>query len=418
MKDNLISFPNKENIVNLDPIKIEYNNNNYFLNIVINNDIINFSINDKEQLLSINYIKKMSFKEIKDLNKGFSILNSINDFYDYLKILSKNKKINIKKDENKISIILFIEVLLKKEIIEINLYPGKIDLDLNIKNICKEIIYIKEKINDIDILKNENKELKEKQNKEINKLKEKENEINELKEKIENQNKEINNLKEKLNEINILNEKIENQNKEINNLKEKEINKLKQKTYLLFENVKFENDKSVIMKEDERNMIFSEIENKMNKKIIKIKKLYQATIDGGDPINFHSKCDNIENTLVLIKSEGFRRFGGFTPIPWTSIENGVFKKDPSSNSFVFSLDKNEIYSLISGFNAVYHNKDSGPCFGGGRDIAIDKNPIKEKTLHTCQVCYDYKGDKYSLSEYDGNNKIKALEYEVFQVIFL
>ena len=172
------------------------------------------------------------------------------------------------------------------------------------------------------------------------------------------------------------------------------------------------------MKEDERNMIFSEIENKMNKKIIKIKKLYQATIDGGDPINFHSKCDNIENTLVLIKSEGFRRFGGFTPIPWTSSENGVFKKDPSSNSFLFSLDKNEIYSLISGFNAVYHNKDSGPCFGCGHDIAIDKNPIKENTLYTYQCSYDYKGDIYSLSEYNGNNKIKALEYEVFQVIFL
>jgi len=129
----------------------------------------------------------MSFKEIKNLNKGFSLLNSINEFYVYLKVLSENKKINIKKYEEKISLFLFLEVLLKKEIIEINLYPGKIDLDLNIKNIYKELIYIKERIKDIDILKNENKELKEKQNKEINNLKEKENEneINKLKEKIE-----------------------------------------------------------------------------------------------------------------------------------------------------------------------------------------------------------------------------------------
>ena len=37
---------------------------------------------------------------------------------------------------------------------------------------------------------------------------------------------------------------------------------------------------------------------------------------GGEPINFHNKCDNIPNTLVLIKSEGNRRFGGFTPITW------------------------------------------------------------------------------------------------------
>ena len=227
-------------------------------------------------------------------------------------------------------------------------------------------------------------------------------------------------MKKNENEINELKEKVEKQNKEINNIKEREsenkIKELKKQILFLFENA-IENDKSVIMKDDERNMIFSEIENKMNKKIRKIKKLYQATIDGGDPINFHSKCDNIENTLVLIKSEGFRRFGGFTPIPWTSSID-EYKKDPSSKTFVFSLDKQKIYSLNCGQNAVYHNKDSGPCFGGGRDIAIDKNPIKEKTLHTCQVCYDYKGDKYSLSEYDGNNKIKALEYEVFQVIFL
>ena len=70
------------------------------------------------------------------------------------------------------------------------------------------------------------------------------------------------------------------------------------------------------MKEDEKNIIFSEIENKMNKKIKKLKKLYQATFDVGDSEIFHKKCDNIPNTLVFIESEGKRRFGGFTPIPW------------------------------------------------------------------------------------------------------
>jgi len=359
----------------------------------------------------------MSFKEIKDLNKGFSLLNSINDFYDYLKVLSENKKINIKKDEEKISLTLFVEVLLKKEIIEINLYPGKIDLDLNIKNICKELIYIKERIKDIEILKNENKELKEKQNKEINNLREKdkenENEINRLKEKIEIQNKEINNLKDKLNEINELKEKIEIKNKELNYLKENGINNLKKEIKLLFEN-----DRSLIMKDDERSLIFSEIEKKMNKKLKKMRKLYQATVDGGDAINFHSKCDNIENTLVLIKSEGNRRFGGFTPIPWKSEEVNKYKEDPSLRTFVFSLDNKKIYYLKTDYSndAVYHKKDSGPCFGCGRDIAIDRNPIKENTIYTCQCSYDYKGDIHSLSEYRGSY-IKALEYEVFQVIF-
>ena len=92
------------------------------------------------------------------------------------------------------------------------------------------------------------------------------------------------------------------------------------------------------MKIDEKDMLYKEIENKMNKRIKEINKLYQATIDGGDPINFHSKCDNIPNTLVLIKSEGKRRFGGFTPIPWKSIEGNNWIKDPENKTFVFSLD--------------------------------------------------------------------------------
>ena len=199
--------------------------------------------------------------------------------------------------------------------------------------------------------------------------------------------------------------KIEEQNKEINNLKE---------------NVKFiDKGKSVIMRENEKDIIFKEIENKMNKRIKEIKKLYQATIDGGDSKYFHSKCDNIPNTLVLVKSEGNRRFGGFTPIPWKSEKKEIWLNDKDNKTFVFSLDNKKIYYLKSGRDAVYHYKESGPCFGSGRDIAIDRNPIKENTLYTNQglFSFDYKGDKKSLSEYQSPYKLKALEYEVFQIIF-
>ena len=106
-------------------------------------------------------------------------------------------------------------------------------------------------------------------------------------------------MKKENNEIKL---KIIEQNKEINKLNE----------IVNFIDL----GKSVIMKENEKAMIYKEIENKMNKRIKEIKKLYQATIDGGDSIYFHSKCDNIPNTLVLVKSEGNRRFGGFTPISW------------------------------------------------------------------------------------------------------
>ena len=170
------------------------------------------------------------------------------------------------------------------------------------------------------------------------------------------------------------------------------------------------------MKDQENYMIFKEIENKMNKRIKQIKKLYQAKNDGGDPKYFHKNCDNIPNTLVLIKSQGNRRFGGFTPIPWKSERIGVYLEDNQKKTFVFSLDNKKIYYLKEISKAVYHYKESGPCFWAGRDIAIDKNPIFENNLYTYQRSYDYKGDTKALSEYDGNN-IKAFEYEVFQVIF-
>ena len=88
-------------------------------------------------------------------------------------------------------------------------------------------------------------------------------------------------------------------------------------------------------------------------------------------------------------------------------------------TFVFSLDNKKIYYLNNkDSDAVYHFKNAGPCFGGGRDIAIDGNPIKENTLYTYQSSsYDYKGVNQSLSEYIKPPHLKALEYEVFQIMF-
>ena len=339
-------------IVNYAPIQLKLNEINYNLNIEDNEENIIFSINDKEQFPSVNYIRKMNLNEIKCLNKAFNSLNSFNNFYDYLKTLSNNNKLFLKKYDDKIALIIS-----DKESIEIYLFKAKKDLELNIKEICKEFINMKEKMKEIDNIIKENKKL---------------------------------------------NEKIELQNKEIIYLKDK---------------LKYVINKSEIMQEDEKKLIFSEIQKKMNKQIKHMEKLYQATIDGGDPLNFHLKCDNIPNTLILIKSEGQRRFGGFTPIPWKSEEKRIFIKDNDKKTFIFSLDNKKICSLKYAENAVYHNKKNGPCFGYGFDIGIEGNPIKENKLFTGQSSFDYKGESRVLSEFDGKRDLRALEYEVFQILF-
>ena len=177
-------------------------------------------------------------------------------------------------------------------------------------------------------------------------------------------------------------------------------------------------NKSVIMKENEFDLIHLAIKSRLNKEVKELKKLYQATIDGDGAINFHSRCDNIPNTLVLIKSAGNRRFGGFTSVQWTS-SSGEYKDDP--NAFLFSLDKQKIYSYKNNKYAIYCHKDCGPGFGQACDIYIFKHGIQEKHLHTYEsysgCSYNYNGDNNALSEDGKASYIYAAEYEVFQVIF-
>ena len=174
--------------------------------------------------------------------------------------------------------------------------------------------------------------------------------------------------------------KLEDENKEI----KKEIEELKRK---FNEGVKINrhifNNNSTILQNNEFDLIHLAIKSRLNKEVKELKKLYQATVDGDGPINFHSRCDNIPNTLVLIKSAGNRRFGGFASEIWESPTSGKYKDD--KNSFLFSLDKQKIYSYRNNGNALYCFQNYGPCFGSGCDIGVLAHPIQEKLLYTFET---------------------------------
>jgi hypothetical protein len=221
--------------------------------------------------------------------------------------------------------------------------------------------------------------------------------------------KELKELKEENKELKKRIEILENEMKEIKKILNPDFN---------INRIKIGN-KSVIMKENEFDLIHLAIKSRLNKEVKELKKLYQATIDGDGTLNFHSRCDNIPNTLVLIKSAGNRRFGGFTSAQWSSSSNGEYKDDP--NAFLFSLDKQKIYSYKKNGKAIYNCKDYGPVFGYPYDIWIGQHGIQEKHLYTYEssssCSYNYNGDKNALSESGNSSYIYAAEYEVFQVIF-
>ena len=235
-----------------------------------------------------------------------------------------------------------------------------------------------------------------------------------LKDQLDNINnkleKENANLKKDINllrdELKIRKEENQKINEEIKNLKQ-EVNKLK--------NAEKKDINSAIIKENEFSFIKMEIEKRMKNQIKSIKKLYRATIDGGEPKNFHLKCDNIPNTLTLIESERKRRFGGFTSLCWESSEIDNAKYD--EKAFLFNLDKKEIYPVKSFKDAIRCKKEWGPCFGRGKDIGIEGNPIKSKELRAFQASYNYNGNQNCISEDSNYNGIYAKDYEVFQIIF-
>ena len=103
-------------------------------------------------------------------------------------------------------------------------------------------------------------------------------------------------------------------------------------------------DKSLIISEEEFLFIKKEIEFRLKKEIKEIKNIYTSTRDGGDPINFHSKCDYIPNTLTIIKSNGNRRFGGFNSLTWETTRKDDFNdwKDDKM-AFLISFDKKNIF---------------------------------------------------------------------------
>ena len=106
------------------------------------------------------------------------------------------------------------------------------------------------------------------------------------------------------------------------------------------------------------------------------KLMYRASRDGFSSKNFHSKCDNMESTLTVIKSESGNVFGGYTDKAWDSNGRGV--TDP--NAFIFSLinKENRPFKVICSDgcqNAILCGPSYGPTFGRDPcDLHISDNP--------------------------------------------
>ena len=176
-----------------EPILIEQENKKYFLNIEINDNFINFRINEEGVFPTIYFSRNLSIKDIQELHKSFYGLNSCQEFLEYIRELAVKEELIIKKNENNLSINFKVLYLLKTSSIEIFLNKEKVEINDTIKEICNEINLMRDKLKKLE----ESSENKEQPNILIEEMKN----MQDLKKENQKLIEEIRILKEDINEL-------------------------------------------------------------------------------------------------------------------------------------------------------------------------------------------------------------------------
>ena len=267
--------------------------------------------------------------------------------------------------------------------------------------------------NEIQELKEQNNDLKQK----INTLLEQVNQLNELISK-----RDIGNFKYPLSSIQNLIERIEI----LEELKEESTKSSKKNSdgmSILLNTVKIQekiNNKklkkcfkssSILTNETDFDFLLNKL-SKYNPTSYKI--IYKSSIDGDNVKTFHSNCDGEENTLIIIETTKGLKFGGFTSVGFDN--TGYELRD--DNAFLFSIDRQKVYDIIPGNNAIYCNRKFGPIFCSKPDstaysIFIPDNYLKNKST-TTKKCYCYKMEEnFELN--NGTKEFLVKELEVFRV---
>ena len=339
----------------------------FFMSLQQKNDKIEFCINCQSNFPYQCYWKEFSLNDLLKISKYFQLFDSLDECFNDLKQ---------KLDENNYEIILnnINEKIILK--IKINIANKDFNLEIPFKKLEQEKIYYKF----ISPHPNINGKY------------------------FNNEESSVENYIEKIDKY--FNEKLKRYKNIIDNDEIEKGNEChyKNKNKVLFE-------KSTIIENDyERRLLESFIkENDKTKTEINPILIFKSSVDGDNSKKFHEKCDFCGATLVIVRSETGKRFGGYSSISW---DKGLGNYIAKGDNFLFSLDTRKYYKNISGSNHTYHNEGYGPTFGGGHDLYISNGCMSNQNSYTSKSSYDMTSS-YELN--GGVYQFKVLDYEVYKI---
>ena len=412
-----------------------------------------FQIKKVNDFSELKYEEEYTLKELYNKNNFFRCYSSIKDvFEEFFKgfkdkeiiISKKDDKINLKfkfKNIGKIQIIEFVinnyklnntKIIIKlcNKMIEIE----KLNIELsNINNELKGQIAINKKETDDKInnlIENNKKEIDKKIKENIkkniiaiwiliialvipyflftrNKINDIENnKLNNITEKIDNvENNKLKSITEKLDEVIYI--KLKSITGKINNIENIKLNSIAEK----IKNTKFPFSfhlyNSFFDIQNFKSLMNKGIKKYFNTSISNFTLLYQASIDGFGYKNFHKKCDDKNNTIVLIFTDNNKIFGGFTELKWDNFSEWKV----GTKGFIFSINDNKIYYSKSNYQIICRSYYE-PKFKNGFVINSINNDNYGYDLTEINGDFDIKGKAYALAgQYDFTIK----DYGVIQI---
>ena len=346
------------NIININDLKVKetFKSEENNLTIGLSEENLIFICSNKEKIYQV----LKNYDEITKEIPNFKLSQNINSIYNLLVQIFSAKRYEIKpENENQLKIIIKLkDVLGNDEMHEILLFQKELDTKTKIKLMEERIKILEKKVEEMDELKKN---------------------------------------------INIL----FNENK----LLKEEINKIK---FIIDELIIIpEYESKIINKKEKIIFILKEIEKAIGS-FNNIKLIYRATRDGDSIENFHSKCDNIRNTLMIVETTTGYIFGGFTSVGWN---NNKGKCIYDNKAFCFSLNLNKIYNIINPNCALYNQSGNGsPSFGFSPYIFLLYNKFLSSNSNLVEKMVQYKGESHPCEINGGNRVFQVKELEVFQII--
>jgi len=381
----------KEEIEDINEYKIYLNKIEFKVTIGILKYIsaISFKIEELNSIKIQNYSYKSvySLDELKNINKLFRVFDTVNEAFNEINEIFKNKK-------------AFLEIKTSNEII----------LHLNISNFSSKTEDIS-----LKIIKDEfNKEINEKSiAKEIEQIKQ--NALNDklyFEQKISTLEKNLEEEKQKNIKLAAIVDELIKEKNEIKN----QLNNIMGDLGVFKNRTNF--DSEIIKKEEEINLLLNRL--KMSK-LYKNRKpkfylIYRASRDGDDPMDYYNKCNGAKNTLCVIKTKQNYKFGGYTETVM-DFSKGSDVLDPEA--FVFSLDKLKIYENIrKDLYAIDHCKGWGPIFRGDAFAVCDKKFFSYDNHIVGTISQSNFGNMEH--DYELNSGVKYFsikELEVFRILY-